>query len=776
MTTSVPSGKTTREMTEHAVPTPAQPLAGLVSWFTPRRFAVLLLALIALAYPDALFLGRSFFFRDFALFGYPLAAYHRECFWGGHLPFWTSYHNLGQPFLAQWNTMTLYPGSLIYLLLPLPWSLNLFCLLHLFLGGLGMFMLVRQLLRHPLAAAFAGLAFTFNGFALTSLMWPNNIAAWGWLPWVIWATRRAWLTGGKALPLAALISALQIFTGGPEIIMQTWLITGGFFLLDVWQTGWSFKKLGRFTAIFGLALALAAVQLMPFVDLLTHSQRDSGFGSGNWAMPAWGWLNFFVPIFNSEPGLHGIYTQLGHLWVDTYYPGVIITLLALLTLFRKPSKLVLGGWLVILGSFAMAQGANGLVYEPLRSVLPLLGFIRYPVKFVILALAMLPILAAVGLTHVWDSTNTEKTLRRQMLFLTLALIGLVILASWLDSYLALPHVAWYATLESGAYRVLLFIGAGILLLCSRNAGWAKRRVSILGGLLFLIWFDAIILSQRPNPTVETWVYQPDHIRQELHLAKDISAAGPRLLPSTESLYRMRAYSPKTGEEQVTFGRMTMFDNLNLLDHVPTLRGFYSLELRPYSEMLRYYRMEPAERMRPLHEFAGFAYTQPEGKVTEWVKQWNPAPPITAGQKPVLVKEKEVLARLMEGNFQPAQEAYFYPADSADLQDVVPGQATVENIRWQQERIQFHVTAKAPSIVVLAQTYYHPWVAKINGQSIPLRTANHAFTALKVPAGTHEVELTYEDKAFQRGLAVSLTALTAVIALFFWPRKTKEVAA
>jgi hypothetical protein len=50
-------------------------------------------------------------------------------------------NDCGLPFLAQWNTMTLYPLSLFYLLLPLSWSLGVFCLGHLFLGGMGMYFL-----------------------------------------------------------------------------------------------------------------------------------------------------------------------------------------------------------------------------------------------------------------------------------------------------------------------------------------------------------------------------------------------------------------------------------------------------------------------------------------------------------------------------------------------------------------------------------------------------------------------------------------------------------
>ena len=56
----------------------------------------------------------------------------RESFWRGEMPLWNPYNNCGLPFLAQWNTLALYPGSLFYLLLPLSWALGVFCLLHLF--------------------------------------------------------------------------------------------------------------------------------------------------------------------------------------------------------------------------------------------------------------------------------------------------------------------------------------------------------------------------------------------------------------------------------------------------------------------------------------------------------------------------------------------------------------------------------------------------------------------------------------------------------------------
>ena len=122
------------------------------TWFTSPRFAVLLALFIVAMFSDVIFGGRTFIFRDFGLFGYPLAGYHRESFWRGEIPLWNPLSHCGIPFLAQWNTLALYPGSLVYLLLPLDWSRGFFNLLHLFLCGLTMYALAFHWTSNRLAA------------------------------------------------------------------------------------------------------------------------------------------------------------------------------------------------------------------------------------------------------------------------------------------------------------------------------------------------------------------------------------------------------------------------------------------------------------------------------------------------------------------------------------------------------------------------------------------------------------------------------------------------
>ena len=95
---------------------------------------------------------------------------------------------------------------------------------------------------------------------------------------------------------------------------------------------------GRFL-LTGLWVAgLAAAQLLPFLDLLAHSQRDKAFGDSLWSMPVWGWANFLVPLYRTYQTPLGLYAQPDQYWVSSYYLGVGVLALALLAVgqVRRP--------------------------------------------------------------------------------------------------------------------------------------------------------------------------------------------------------------------------------------------------------------------------------------------------------------------------------------------------------------------------------------------------------------------------------------------------------
>ena len=132
-------------------------------FWTPRRFLLVLAAVVLAAFPKVALGLTTFFFHDYGALGYPGAFFFQQSIFHGELPLWNPYSHCGVPFLAQMGSW--YPFNWLCVLLPLPWSSNFSVLAHLILGGAGMYALARRWGVDGFAASFAGFAYAFNGVA-----------------------------------------------------------------------------------------------------------------------------------------------------------------------------------------------------------------------------------------------------------------------------------------------------------------------------------------------------------------------------------------------------------------------------------------------------------------------------------------------------------------------------------------------------------------------------------------------------------------------------------
>ena len=439
------------------------------NWFSPGRFAVLLAVMVFVPFRDVLLGARTFAVRDFGLFSYPVAAYLRDSFWRGEWPLWNPLSCCGAPFLAQLNTLALYPPSLIYLLLPLTWALPFFCLLHLFLGGLGMYFLAARWSGSRLGGAVAGTIFACNGLSFNFLMWPSHIATFALMPWVIWLAQEAWECGGRKIILAALAAAFQVLAGGPETILFTWLFLFALAAVALSKAAQPRLVLARrFFAVGGLALCLAAAQWLPFLDLSLHSNRSSQFGNSAWSMPPCGWANFLVPLFQTSPWQQ-IVLQEHQYWTSSYYAGIGAVFLAVMALGRGRSWRV---WLpgVLLGlSLVLALGDQGYLFTPLQHLFPFLGLFRYPVKFVLVTIFVLPLLAAAAIGHYENwKPPAPRSWRPDLACggILLVLIGLIL---WFARQWPTGRLAWTAVAANGLQRAGFLILTIALFIFSSSA-------------------------------------------------------------------------------------------------------------------------------------------------------------------------------------------------------------------------------------------------------------------------------------------------------------------
>ncbi|MDB6068422.1 MAG: hypothetical protein JWR26_4630 [Pedosphaera sp.] len=747
-------------------------------WLTPGRFALLLALLISVTFFDVVSGQGTFFYRDFGVFTYPVAHYQRECFWRGELPLWNPLNNFGVPFLAQWNTSALYPPSLFYMVFPLSWSLGVFGLGHLFFAGMGMYFLARRWTGNSTAAAVAGAAFAFNGLTWHMLAWVSNLAAWAWMPWVVMAVAQAWREGGgRRISLAALAGGMQMLTGSPEIIFLTWCVAGMFWLLEfVSGTAPRAKMFGRVVGVVAIVIALAAAQLLPFLDLLRHSNRDTNFSDLGWAMPLTGAANFLVPLFHCFESGHGVFPQYEQYWTPSYYVGIGTVALALLAACRVRDRRV---WLLtaaVVVSILMAMGTSGPVYSGIRAVFPQMGFMRYPIKFVVLALFALPLLAAYGVSWFQSNANDSSRPNRSMAAIAGVLIGLVALILFVAWKHPKDWQNWPVLWHNGAWRAAFLILIMAVLIRLRSEKDFKRQMLLGLSLLVVGWADIQTHAPQINPTVERSVYETGLMRAELKLDPKPQWGEPRAMPTAAAFEKVRNTFLKKPSSDYFVRRLALYDNCNLLDGIPKTDGFFSLYLRESDQILSLLLAYDGrgQELKGLKDFLGVARIStplitPQSAL-DWTNRDSYLPLITAGQMPVFAEGTNVAAGLIDPGFDPRHTVYL-PVEVKPLVTATNGTPAIISIRsMAAQKLEFGVEASAPALVTVAQSFYHPWRAYVDGKPTELWRANYAFQGLQAPAGKHEVRLVYEDRYFQMGAIISLGGLLLCVVL--WARGRK----
>lgn len=753
-------------------PRPPEPGQAAEFQLSAWRFAGLLALLLAVCFPQVLLGFEAFAYGDAGTFAYPVAYYFRESVWHGELPLWNPLSSCGIPFLAQWNTLTLYPPSLFYLLLPLPWSFGVFCLGHLVLGGVGMYLLAKNWTGAAVPAAFAGTVFAFNGLTWSGLMWPHIIAALAWMPWLVLAVERAWRNGGRSLILAGFVAAMQLLSGGAEVILQTWLALGVLCLVRMFtRDARRWTIILRLAAIAGLGAAISAAQLVPFLDLLFHSQRSSAYAAGEMgsiaAMPLTGWLNYLVPLFGCMRNSAGVFVQAGQSWTSSYYLGIGTIVLALTALRRgrEPRTWVLAG--LALFGLLMALGSKGLVFDTVKQVLPFLGFLRFPVKFVVLPTFAVPLLGALGLHRILCAAGAEWNLEWRRLKLTAMVLAVVMafLAGvvWPPSKIGLDPMATTvsAVTRLGFLVAILFC---IWLLHHRSGAAFGRLLPVL--LLAISWFDVFTHSSNLSPTVPASMLTPGAVRSAFDWHDKLMPGQSRAMLGKKALWTMAANAGTNAESAWSATRLSLFMNANLLDGVPKFDGFYSLDLKDYLELFKHLYFTDKEATQ-LKDFLGISHFTSNTNVLEWRERGSFMPMITSGETPLFAGETETLGALFSPIFKPAETVYL-PAE-AEGHVKATGAPNAQVLAWQvsAHRVEAEVKADADTMVVVAQSFAHPWHAFVDGKETRLWKANYAFQALEVPAGSHRVLLVYHDTAFLYGCTGSIVSLLIAGGGWIW---------
>ncbi|MFO7681622.1 MAG: hypothetical protein R6X34_16380, partial [Chloroflexota bacterium] len=116
-----------------------------------------------------------------------------------------------------------------------------------------------------------------------------------------------------------------------------------------------------------------------------------------------------------------------------------------------------------------------------------------------------------------------------------------------------------------------------------------------------------------------------------------------------------------------------------------------------------------------------------------------------------------LAVMAEPDFDPRETAVLLGSGPAGQQTGEPGAAVIQH--YEPERVVIRTENAADGLLLLADAHYPGWQASIDGEPVPIETADVLFRAVFVPAGEHEVVFMFKSGGYENGRYVSLAGLT-----------------
>lgn len=756
---------------------------------TARTFGGFLALLIFAAFPLGVLGLKIPLFRDFGLYSYPIAHYLREAFRRGEIPLWNPLSFCGIPFLAQWNTMVLYPLSILYVLLPLAQGLTWFCLLHVWIAGLGMFYLARERTGSAMAGALAGVAYAFNGIAMDTGLWPCTIVPLAWAPWVLWTVPRYVKLStrdtqpprtARAFLAATASGVLLMLSPFPEIIFMTLLFLGLLLLVDLWprtnfgklqaetqlghpdQQNAIGRMLGRLALWAMLTLGISAAQLLPFFDLLLASQRGEDPTRFIWSMPPTGWANLLIPLYLCIPAHHGIYFQPEQSFVASYYMGIPTVVLALLSVVRLRRRDMWISFGLAFFALVMALGNATPLYDAVNRLVPPLRLMRFSIKYVFLLALTLP-LAAAGFAARFEERFPVKRakLRADVRIFGFAAVAFIALIAALLLFLrSFPAAAPFrrVVIINAAHRItFLVLFAGAVAMLSRAD---QRPRQLFWQWIPVILLAADLLTHKPvrTPWVDSWVLKPGIINEHIGFTEMPRHGSSRVMFRPGDEIRFGQFVAGGPNEEYLGQRLAMSFNCNLLDDIPKVTGFFPLKPAPIYRVQRLFLEKPDDLLSPLADFLSVSHVNAAGRFYEWVARPTYLPMLTTPGRVVFASSEHTLAALKSHDFDARGEVYLPEQAAGFVASNFTGQATIlrQHFHAHQNRVEIESTNEM--LLVLNQTFYHHWRAYVDGQPTHIWPANHAFQAVLVPEGRHVVEWRYEDRVFRLGGTISIISL------------------
>ncbi len=549
--------------------------------------------------------------------------------------------------------------------------------------------------------------------------------------------------------------------------------------------------------VVGVSLLISAVLYIPVHDYAQYSIRGASESGGldygyatNWSLHPSEMLTFLVPFsFGFGKDLY-----LGHMPFTDYpnYLGVVVLAFALVALSRVRTRFV--GFLAFVAVVATLVSFGKffpVLYDPLFKFAPYFSKFRVPVMVLIVQQLAVVVLFAIGLDHVLASDRA--LLRRWALRALIAagvcfVLALVSQGYWTDGFV-----------QGAAGRVRATDDPATRLTIARMAGEFLARDLVQGAALALALAAAVfaLASSRLRPVafavvvlalglvdyyrVDRYILHPERFRHHdgYRIIRDRSTTDAytrgdemiEFLRQQEGVFRVFPIDdPRNPTTSAAFmsNRYMVFD-------IESVGGYHPAKLSAYEEFLRAFAvsvqnggLELVNMLNARYIVSGVRLPDHPSLTAVWVgddyegnaraiyhnadafpRAW------VVGDYRMVTGEPALIA-MAEGGVDLRRSVLL--ATEPAVKPVPGDSAQVTIVRQEPKEMVLTVELDRPGIVVVSEAFYPDWKATVDGAPAEILRANHAFRAVALTAGRHEIVMRYDASLLRKGAAVSVSAM------------------
>jgi hypothetical protein len=328
-------------------------------------------------------------------------------------------------------------------------------------------------------------------------------------------------------------------------------------------------------------------------------------------------------------------------------------------------------------------------------------------------------------------SSKEKSARFHAVCATLALAAVHGLFPWPQVFGSLPVLR-----DINPTRLLLVAD---LSLCAL-AGLAFDRLKLPRPLVLLAAADLLSFAYGHNPAVPRERYYPE-------------------LPA------LRAIRQESAGHRVLGFRGTLPPDTGMMFGLQDARGVDFMALRSYEELIagavgrhRFYFYAAAAELPKALPLLDVSHILLEDRV---VSRKPAARALAVFSHEVIPDPQARLDRLLSPGFDPSKSVVLEEDPGAYEAPGASGSGEALVLRYAPDEVVVSADMSAPGWLVLLDSHYPGWTARVDGERTRILRADHCFRAVAVPAGRSTVRFAYRPASFLVGTLLAAAALACV---------------